>query len=133
MDGTAAPGGLPKSTVDLSTLVSAIQNAVQAQNRIATNIAALAGVISIAFPAPLTSSATWNPGNIAPGGSDSTTVAVSGAVDGDYVQASFSLDLQSLTLTGYVSAADVVTVVLANNTAGAVDLGSGTVAVRVVT
>ena len=75
---------------------------------------------------------TWNPSSIASG--ESTTLAmasVTGAALGDFVEASFSLDISGLTLTAYVSAANTVTVVLANNTAGAVDLASGTITVRV--
>lgn len=112
--------------VNLQTLVSVIQNAVQAQNSIATNIAALTAVLASAFPPPVSGTTTWDPASIATGGSEAKTVSVPGAALGALVQVSFSLDQQGLTLTGYVSSANVVTAVLANNTAGAVDLGSGT-------
>lgn len=75
--------------------------------------------------------ATWNPGEVAAGSKVSTTVDVSGASLGDFVLVSFSLDLQELTLTGYVSAANTVEVVLANLTGAAVDLASGTISVLV--
>lgn len=126
----SAPGG----QVDLNTLVATVGNAVQAQNGIATNIKALTAVFTsflASYPTPLTGSKTWDPASVANGGEVNTTVAVTGAVVGNYVQASFSNDLQALTLTGYVSAADTVTVVLANNTGGAIDLASGTLKVRV--
>jgi hypothetical protein len=42
------------------------------------------------------------------------------------VAVGFSLDLQGMTLTGYVSVAGTVTCVLRNGTGGAMDLGSGT-------
>ena len=72
-------------------------------------------------------SKTWDPGSVAVGGSVTTTVTVTGAtLANSEVTVGFSLDLAGLTLTGYVSAADTVTVVLANLTSGAVDLGSGT-------
>lgn len=83
------------------------------------------------FPEPLTSSATWNPASVADKSSTTTTIAVTGAVLGNAVSASFSLSLAGLQLTGYVSAADTVTVVLSNLTGGAVDLASGTLKVRV--
>lgn len=118
-------------TVDLNTLVAAIQQAVQAQNLIATNLSDLNTTIAAAFPPPLAGSATWDPGSVATGGSASTTVSVTGAALGHFVQAAFSLDLQGLTLTAYVSSANTVTAVLANNTAGAVDLASGTLSVSV--
>ena len=75
--------------------------------------------------------ATWNPASVAAGSKISTTVTVSGASLGDFVLASFSLDLQELTLTCYVSASNTVEVVLANLTGSAVDLASGTLAVIV--
>lgn len=80
---------------------------------------------------PSQGSATWDPASIAAGASTSTTVAVTGAAVGDYVRASFSLTLGGLVLTGYVSGANTVTVVLHNPTAGTVDLASGTVKVVV--
>lgn len=79
----------------------------------------------------LATTATWNPGEVAVGGKVSTTVTVSGAALGDFVLASFSLDLQELTLTASVSATNTVEVVLANNTGSAVDLASGTLKVLV--
>lgn len=75
--------------------------------------------------------AAWDPGSIAVGEKVSTTVTVSGAALGDFVLASFSLDLQELTLTAYISAANTVEVVIANLTSAAVDLASGTLKVLV--
>jgi hypothetical protein len=72
----------------------------------------------------------WDPASIADGASATQAVTVTGASLGDYAEASFSLDLQGLTLTAYVNAADSVTAVLNNATGGAVDLGSGTLRVR---
>lgn len=77
-------------------------------------------------------SATWDPGSIAVGGMEAKDVTATGAALGDFVLASFSLDVTDLTISATVTAANTVTVVLANNTAGAVDLGSGTVYVRVI-
>ena len=78
-----------------------------------------------------TETATWNPASIADGDNATTTVTVQGAALGDFVLASFSLDLSGLALCAYVSAADTVTAVLLNNTGAPVDLGSGTLKVRV--
>jgi len=74
--------------------------------------------------------ATWDPPSIASGSQASTTLTVSGASLGDYVQSiSFSLDLQGLILTGYVSTSNTVTAVLTNLTGAAVNLSSGTIRV----
>ncbi len=76
-------------------------------------------------------SATWDPSSVAAGGTQSTTVTVSGAALGDFALASFSLDLSGLTLSSYVSATNTVTVVLTNLTGAAVNLSSGTLRVLV--
>lgn len=75
--------------------------------------------------------ATWDPPVVANAGQVTTTVTVSGAVLGDFAKVAFSLDLQGLRLDAYVSATNVVTVVLSNLTGAAVDLASGTLSVLV--
>jgi len=77
------------------------------------------------------STATWNPGSIASGGYEAKDVTVQGAALGDFVLVSFSLDVQDMTLTAQVTAANTVTATLSNNTGSAVDLGSGTLKVLV--
>lgn len=79
----------------------------------------------------LSATKTWDPGNLAAGAQTSTTVTLTGAALGDEVTCGFSLDLQLLQLTGYVSSANTVSVVLQNGTAGAIDLASGTLRVSV--
>ena len=80
----------------------------------------------------LIGSATYDAPSIAAGASTTTTVAVSGAALGDKVTAiTLAVSATGLTVTGYVSAADAVTVVLANLTGGAIDLASTTLAVEV--
>jgi len=71
-------------------------------------------------------SVTWDPPSIAAAAQTTTTVTVTGAALGDPCFVGFSLDLQAMQLTGYVSSAGVVTVVPQNGTAGAIDLASGT-------
>lgn len=79
----------------------------------------------------LTGSDTWDPGSIADGDEEAKEVTVTGAALGDFVRASFSLDVADLVLDAKVTAAGIVTCVLANNTGGAVDLNSGTISVEV--
>lgn len=71
--------------------------------------------------------ATYDPGNLADGQGVTTTVTVTGALLGDYAEASFSLDLQGITLTAWVSAADTVSVRFQNETGAPIDLASGTI------
>jgi hypothetical protein len=77
-------------------------------------------------------SKTWDPGSVADGDEAATTVTVTGAELGDYAIASFSLDVTDLILDAQVTAEDTATVVLANNTGGAINLGSGTLRVKVI-
>ncbi len=80
----------------------------------------------------LSGSATYNPPNLVDGAGDTTTVTVTGAALGDLVECvSFSLDLQAITVTGYVSAANTVSVRFQNESGGTLDLGSGTLLARV--
>lgn len=82
-------------------------------------------------PRYLSGSGTWDPASVANGASTTTTVSVTGAVMGDHVTVSFSLDLLGCSLSGFVSAANTVTVVLSNLSGGAVNLASGTVSAKV--
>lgn len=84
-----------------------------------------------AVPTFITGSATYDPGNLVDGDGATTTVTATGAALGDIAQVSFSLDLQGISLTAYVSAADTVAVRFQNETGGAIDLASGTIRVRV--
>jgi len=75
---------------------------------------------------------TWNPGSIADGNEAATDVTVPGASLGDFAFATHSIDVSDLVSNVQVTAANTVTVVLANNTGGNVDLASHTVRVKVV-
>lgn len=72
------------------------------------------------------SSLAYTPGPILAGATVSTTVTVTGAVLGQEAAASFSHDLAGMWLFAYVSAANTVTVVFWNNTAGTLTPSSGT-------
>lgn len=81
----------------------------------------------------LTGSATYDAASVASGASTTTTVAVTGAALGDYVPlVSLGVSQAGLAANAYVSAANTVTVVLVNNTGGAVDLASTTLRVGVI-
>lgn len=79
----------------------------------------------------LNGSKTYDPPSLATGTQTTTTVTVTGAVLNDYARPSFSLDLQGITASAYVSAVDTVTIVLLNMTGGTLDLASGTLKARV--
>ena len=94
------------------------------RRQVATRFAALPSAM-------LTGSKTFNPPNIANGAQTTTTIDVPLAALGDFAIASFSLDTQGVTLAAQVTALEVVTVTFRNNTGGAVDLDSGTLAAAV--
>jgi len=70
------------------------------------------------------------PGALADGAGATTTVAVPGAALGDFALASFSVSIAGMTLTAWVSAADVVSVRFQNESGGSLDLASGTLRVQ---
>lgn len=79
----------------------------------------------------LNASTTNDFASIAIGAQDTLDVTVTGAALGDFAVASLEVDVVDLVVSASVTAADTVTVVLFNNTAGAIDLASTTVRVRV--
>jgi hypothetical protein len=81
----------------------------------------------------LRGSKTYDAPSVASGSQTTTTVTVTGAALGDRVRSiGLGISAGGLVVTGYVSAADTVTVVLSNLTGGAVDLASTTLSVEVV-
>lgn len=80
----------------------------------------------------LTGSAVYDTASLVDGAGVSTNVVVTGALLGDFVvSVSLGVDLQGITVTGYVSAADVVTVRIQNESGGTLDLASTTIRVAV--
>lgn len=80
----------------------------------------------------LTGEVIYNPPNLADGDAAQVAVTVNGASLGDQVTASFSLDLQGIIMTAWVSSANTVDVRFQNETGIAVDLGNGTLRPRVI-
>ena len=80
----------------------------------------------------LDGSVTWDAASIADGDEVAQEVTVTGAALGDFVLSSLGVDVADLVLTGAVTAANTVTLVLANNTGGAIDLASATAYARVI-
>jgi len=74
---------------------------------------------------------TWDAPSVANSAQVSTTVAASGAVIGDVVLLSVAGIFSGMRIWGEVSAADIVTLYLANNTGGAVDPSNRTINIRV--
>lgn len=106
---------------------------VDAKNRLRIKTAAPAGDTDgnvVGFD--LIGSGAYDPPNLADGAGVTTTIAVATAVLGDFAIASFSLDLQGILVSAYISAAGVVSVRFQNETGGAIDLANGTLAVKVI-
>jgi len=90
------------------------------------------GILDAAVGTVLEGSETKDFASIADGAQATEAVTVTGAALGDYVLAvSLGVSAAGITVSGYVSAADTVTVVLQNESGGAVDLASTTLAVLV--
>lgn len=80
----------------------------------------------------LSVSGAYDPPNLADGAGVTTTLTIAGAVLGDFAIASFSLDLQGIVVTAYVSAANTVSVRFQNESGGALDLAAGTLRAKVI-
>lgn len=73
-------------------------------------------------------SATYDAASLLDGAGATGTVTVTGAALGDFVLGiSLGVDVQGMTVTGYVSAANTVSFRIQNETGGAIDLASTTV------
>lgn len=125
--------GLSTVETRLNDIVRAINGLNSTVTDVGTDVTGVASAITAAFPPPLTSSATFDPANLLTLTQDIATLTVTGAALGNAVKPSFSLDLQGITLSGYVSAANTVKVVFFNGTSGTINLASGTVKARVYT
>lgn len=94
-------------------------------------LTAEADALYVALANVLTGSATYDPPSLGDAAGATTTVTVTGAALGDFALASFSLDLQGITVSAYVSGANTVSVRFQNESGGTLDLGSGTLRARV--
>ena len=83
-------------------------------------------------PTVINASGTWDPGSLADGAGETKSITATGAALGDYVMVSAPYDLQDMTVSAYVQAADTVEIRLQNESGGILDLASGTWRVRVV-
>ena len=77
-------------------------------------------------------SATKDPSSLLDGAGETLSFTVTGAALGDYVMVAAPYDLQDITVTGYVQAADTVEVRIQNESGSTVDLASGTWKVKVI-
>jgi len=120
-----------KTVVSVSgttVIINSAADATVTNAAIAYRAAVFAGYGNI----DLQNSKTYDPPSIASAATVTTTITVTGAAMGDYVIPAFSLDLSGLVMSAYVSSANIVTVVFYNPTAGAIDLGSGTLKAKVI-
>lgn len=126
--GSASPSN--GTWVKGDTVINNAMNAGQNETWVCTVAGTPGTWVRSAFSAN-EASATYNPGGVTAGSQATTTIAVTGSVIGDYVQASFSNALGGLQLTGWVSANGTVTAQFSNPTGGTITPGSGTLRVRV--
>ena len=104
---------------------SRLKVARQVNHKLRGNMQALLRVIRAPI-ATLVGTAVYDPPSLIDGAGINTTVTVTGAALGDQATVSFSLDLQGITVTAYVSATNTVTVRFQNESTGTLDLASGT-------
>jgi hypothetical protein len=112
-------GDLVKLASNIKDLLNEIQTGYTAVRADLTAIRAF-------FAALLTGSATYDAASLVDGAGATTTVTVTGAAVGDFVLVSHGVDLSGITVTGYVSATNTVSVRFQNESGGTLDLASST-------
>lgn len=78
------------------------------------------------FKEVYTAEVTINPASLIDAAGETQSATVTGAALGDFVMVAAPYDLQDITVTAYVSAANTVEIRLQNEGAATVDLASGT-------
>lgn len=91
-----------------------------------------APAVHAAEPAPYYCSKTYDPSSLTTLTQTSTTITCPGVSLGDFVDVSNGVSNALVTVTAYVSAANTVTILVFNGSAGTIDLASATYRVRVV-
>lgn len=81
----------------------------------------------------LSAVSSYTPGLIANGAAAAINIGVASALMGDIILSSFSLSLQGLILSAYVSAINTVTVRFQNQTGAAVTLAAGNITLKIIT
>jgi len=87
--------------------------------------------VHAAEPAPFYCAKTYDPASLTTLTQTSTTITCPGVSLGDFVVVSNGISSALVTITAYVSAANTVTILVFNGSAGTIDLGSATYRVRV--
>lgn len=85
----------------------------------------------VLFSDVFNATASVSPPSLATNTQATATVTLNGVALGDYVVVSAPYDLQGIALTAYVSAANTVTLLFRNGTAGTIALASGTYNIKV--
>lgn len=83
------------------------------------------------FKSVINATATIDPASLVDGAGTTETITVTGAAFGDFVLVAAPYDLEGLTVTAYVSAANTVDIRIQNESGETVDLDSGTWKVKV--
>ncbi len=90
------------------------------------------GAVEVFADTVINHSEVIDPASIAAGEELDTDLTVTGAALGDYAMVSIGVDVTGLIVSAQVTAADTVTVTLANATVGAIDLASSTWKAKVI-
>jgi len=95
-------------------------------------LTATAAEINTVCDGVLTGSATWDPGSLIDGAQESKDFTVTGAALGDFVLVGAGIDVTDIIVAGVVSATNTVTVTMANETGGTLDIATSTWNVMVI-
>ena len=129
LDVAATASFTGATTDDLGTVTTADINGGTVDGAVIGGSSAAAGTFTAITGTSLTltgTSDTWDPASLGDGAQESKDFTVSGAALGDAAIAGAGVDVTDLLVSAVVTNTDTVTVTLANETGGAVDLASST-------
>lgn len=115
--------GSPASKANVAPRETTVRQVIIEHQKVIDDLETLRAATAGAI---LTGSATYDAPSLVDAAGATTTVTVTGAALGDFVLVSLSVDIAGITITGYVSAADTVSVRVQNESGGTVDLASAT-------
>lgn len=114
--------GTATSKTSTAPRETTVRQVIIEHNRLIDDLEALRAATAGAI---LTGTQTIDPASLLDGAGATVTIAVAGCAFGDYVVVSAPYDLQGISVTAYVSAANTVSVRIQNESGGTIDLASG--------
>lgn len=136
VDGFAFTGYVSYATIDVGIIGSSGVTNVANTTFVHISAGGCTGTVEenwnfSSFPRRIQTTGVYDPPSLINGARHTQAITVTGSALGDMARATYSLDLQGITMDAWVSSAGTVTVLFQNNTGGTIDLATGTIKVWV--